>query len=115
MTVDSKNNENATKKSFSFQRLLMGSFLVDKKSITQLPYVLYLGLLAIISIASSHCADKKVFDVAKLNTELREVRSAYVTTKRKLMLKSKQSVIEAKAAKQEIFFSEEPPTIVESK
>jgi hypothetical protein len=101
------------KKSFSMVRMLLGSFLVDGKSFRQLPFVLFVAILAIISIACSHCADGKVIEIARKNTELRKVRSAYITTKRELMRKSKQSVVEVQAGKMEIYFSKEPPTILE--
>ncbi len=110
--TENEHKDSETKKSFSLQRLLLGSFLVDGNSFRQLPYVVMLAFLAVISIASSHCADRKVIEISRLNTELREVRSAYITTKRELMRKSKQSVVEEQAADMGIFFSEEPPIVV---
>lgn len=98
-----------TKKSFSVWRLLSGSFLLDGKSMNQLGFVFYIGILAMISIASSHCADDKAFRVSKLSTELRQVRSAYITTKRELMSKTKQSVVEEEVGKLGLEFSDVPP------
>lgn len=115
MMDEGQHIDSEPKKSFSLRRVLLGSFLVDGKSFRQLPFVLYLAVLAIISIASSHCADAKVFEIVRKNTELRKVRSAYITTRRELMKKSKQSVVEEKAAEMGIFFSQEPPTIITDK
>ncbi|MFT5969519.1 MAG: hypothetical protein ACI8ZO_000007 [Flavobacteriales bacterium] len=113
MTDHEPHIDSEKKKSFSIVRMLLGSFLVDTKSFKQLPFVLFLAILAIISIACSHCADRKVIEIAQKNTELRKVRSAYITTKRELMRKSKQSVVEEQAGEMGIYFSQEPPTILE--
>lgn len=45
-------------------------------------------------IASSHSADKKVHEIAQLNNEVKEFRSAFVEGRSKLMkLKMESSVI----------------------
>ncbi len=45
-------------------------------------------------IASSHSADKKVHEIARLNNEVKELRSAFVDGRKKLMgLKMESSVI----------------------
>ena len=45
-------------------------------------------------IASSHNADKKVYEIARLNNEVKELRSAFVDGRKKLMgLKMESSVI----------------------
>ena len=44
-------------------------------------------------IASSHSADRKVHEIAKLNEEVKEMRSAFVDSREKLMgLKMESSV-----------------------
>ena len=113
MMTEETHKDSNTKKSFSLWRLLVGSFLIEGNSFRQLPFVVMLAFLAVLSIASSHCADRKVIEISTLNTELREVRSAYITTRRELMRRSKQSVVEEEAAEMGIFFSEEPPVIIE--
>ncbi len=46
-------------------------------------------------IASSHSADKKVHEIAKLNNEVKELRSAFVDGRKKLMsIKMESSVIQ---------------------
>lgn len=45
-------------------------------------------------IASSHSADKKVHEIARLNNEVKELRSAFVDRRKQLMgLKMESSVI----------------------
>lgn len=46
-------------------------------------------------IASSHRAEKKVYEVAELNQELQELRSEFVDTRKRLMrLKMESNVAE---------------------
>ena len=39
---------------------------------------MFLSVLAVIMIASSHSADKKVYEIASLKEEVKELRSAFV-------------------------------------
>ncbi len=56
--------------------------------------IIFISILAIIMIASSHSADKKVHQIAKLNNEVKELRSAFVEGRKKLMgMKMESSVL----------------------
>ena len=56
--------------------------------------IIFISVLAIIMIASSHSADKKVHQIAKLNNEVKELRSAFVEGRKKLMgMKMESSVL----------------------
>ena len=56
--------------------------------------IIFISVLAVIMIASSHSADKKVHEIARLNNEVKELRSAFVDGRKKLMgLKMESSVI----------------------
>ncbi len=56
--------------------------------------IIFISVLAIIMIASSHSADKKVHQIAKLNNEVKELRSAFVEGRTKLMgIKMESSVL----------------------
>lgn len=51
-------------------------------------------------IASSHSADKKVHDIARLNNEVKELRSAFVDGRKKLMgIKMESSVLQEMSEK----------------
>ncbi len=57
--------------------------------------IIFISVLAVIMIASSHSADKKVHEIAKLNNEVKELRSAFVDGRKKLMgIKMESSVIQ---------------------
>ena len=57
--------------------------------------IIFISFLAVFMIASSHSADKKVHEIAKLNNEVKELRSAFVDGRKKLMgIKMESSVVQ---------------------
>ena len=74
-----------------------------------------MSFLAVIMIASSHSADRKVYKIAKLNEDVKELRSAFVEGRSKLMkLKMESSVIK-KLADKGLSPSEIPPKKIKVK
>ena len=69
----------------SIYGILKGTFLVSDDSFKNWRIILFISFLAIIMIASSHSADQKVHDIARLNNEVKEWRSAFVDGRSKLM------------------------------
>jgi len=68
--------------------------LLDKETLVKvLPFIFFLTLLAIVYIANSYYAEKKIREIDALNNELKELRSEYIATKSELMFKSKQSQV----------------------
>ena len=45
----------------------------------------FISALAMISIASGHSADKKIYHIANLNNELKRLKSKFVENKSQLM------------------------------
>ena len=75
-------------------KILKGRFLVSEDSFKNWRAILFISTLAVIMIASSHSADKKVHEIARLNNEAKELRSAFVDGRSKLMkLKMESSVV----------------------
>lgn len=57
-------------------------------------FIIFISLLAIIMIASSHSADKKVYEIARLKNEVKEIRSTFLEGRTRLMrLKMESNVI----------------------
>lgn len=74
--------------------------MVSDDSFKNWRMILFISLLAVIMIASSHSADKKVHEIARLNNEVKELRSAFMDGRKKLMgLKMESSVIQKMAEK----------------
>jgi len=74
--------------------ILKGAFLVSDDSFKNWRVILFVSALAIVMIASSHSVDKKVHDIARLKKDVKELRSAFVYGRSKLMrLKMESSII----------------------
>ncbi|MDY8136475.1 FtsL-like putative cell division protein [Aquimarina sp. 2201CG5-10] len=89
--------------------ILKGKFLIADDAMKNWRMLLFLSFLAIIMIASSHNAESKVHEIAKLNNEVRELRTQFVDGRTELMqLKMESSVIE-KMTKKGIKQPTKPP------
>lgn len=89
--------------------ILKGKFLIADDAMKNWRMLLFLSFLAIIMIASSHNAESKVHEIAKLNNEVRELRTQFVDGRTELMqLKMESSVME-KMTKKGIKRPTQPP------
>jgi len=89
--------------------ILKGKFLIADDAMKNWRMLLFLSFLAIIMIASSHNAESKVHEIAKLNNEVRELRTQFVDGRTELMrLKMESSVIQ-KMTKKGIKRPTKPP------
>lgn len=77
-----KNKE--TKK--EFRRLFSYRWIVRN-----IPFFLFLSVLAVIYIYNGHFADKTIRDINKVSKELKELHYEYKTLKSEVMFRSKQS------------------------
>ena len=78
-------NTNLDKRN-GLKRLLKYQWMVKN-----LPFFLFLTLLAVIYIYNGHYADKVVRNIGKTNNELKELQYEYKTLKSEVMFRSKQS------------------------
>ena len=79
----------------NFYNILKAKFLVSDDSFKNWRFIIFLSVLALIMIASSHSADKKVHRIAQLNNDVKELKSEYVDVRMTLM----QSKLESKIIK----------------
>jgi len=89
--------------------ILKGKFLVSDDAFKNWRLIIFISILAIIMIASSHSADKKVHEIARLNNEVKELRSAFLDGRSKLMQLKMESNITKKLAGKGIVPSVTPP------
>jgi len=82
----------------SFVSVFSGSFLSKENVIRQLPFILFLTLIALVYIANGYYAEKTVRSISRINSELKELKTEYIFVKSELMQLSNQSEI-AKAVK----------------
>ena len=74
--------------------ILKGTFLVSDDSFKNWRFIIFISVLSIIMIASSHSADKKVYEIARLKNEVKEIRSTFLEGRTELMrLKMESNVI----------------------
>ena len=89
--------------------LIRGSFLVGEKYITNWIYIFLFLILGLVMISSSHSIDKKVYEIAGLNDEIKSLRSEFVDVRSSLMkLRMESSIIE-RLSKKGIISSKTPP------
>ncbi|HWJ28468.1 MAG TPA: FtsL-like putative cell division protein [Flavisolibacter sp.] len=76
---------------FQWKRLLNYQAIVK-----QMPFILFLALLAVVYIYNGHLADNTIRDINKTSNELKELQYEYKSVKGDVLLRSKQSeLIEA--------------------
>lgn len=77
----------------SFLNIFSGKFLSKDNVIHQIPFILFLTLVGLGYIANGYYAEKSVREISRINTELKELKSEYITTKSELMFMSNQSEV----------------------
>ena len=89
--------------------ILKGKFLINDDAIKNWRFIVFASLLALIMIASSHLADKKVHDIAKLNDEVKKLKSEFVDVRSQLQELKMESYVISKMATRGVAPSENPP------
>jgi len=93
----------------SFLNIFSGNFLSKDNVIHQLPFLVFLTLIALGYIANGYYAEKSVREISRINTELKELKSEYITTKSELMFMSNQSEVAEASASLGLKESTTPP------
>ncbi len=76
-----------------FYNIIKGKFLVSDDALKNWRFIIFLSLLAMVMIGSSHTADKKVHRISKLNAQVKELKSEYVDVRMRLMQSRMESRI----------------------
>jgi len=92
-----------------FYNILKANFLISEDAVKNWRFIVFCTVLAIVMIASSHSAEQKVHQIARLNTEVRELRSEFVERRSDLMKIKMESTITEKMDEKGIGPSETPP------
>lgn len=79
----------------NFQNIIKGTFLVSDDAFNNWRFIIFLSLLALVMIASSHTADRKVHQIAQLNNQVKELKSEYLDVRKQLMQTKMESKITA--------------------
>jgi len=89
--------------------IVKGRFLVSDDTFKNWRFVVFLSILALIMIGSSHTADKKVHRIAKLSNEAKELKSEYLDIRKQLTQTKMESKLTAVMSKTGLQTSTIPP------
>lgn len=95
--------------------ILRGKFLIDEESFKNWRMIIFLSVLALIMIASSHRADEKVHQISKLKGDVQELRSEYVAARLELRKLKMLSAVTDRVASRGIVPSDAPPKKIKVK
>tara|TARA_Y100000991_G_scaffold141760_1_gene106930 strand:- start:206 stop:517 length:312 start_codon:yes stop_codon:yes gene_type:complete len=84
-------------------------FLVKEDAFKNWRMILFLSLLALIMISSGHSADRKIFKIASLNTDLKALKSDFIETKKQLLILKKESAVTQVLSEKGIGPASSPP------
>jgi len=96
----------------SIYDILKGNFLVSDNSFKNWRFILFVVMLMLLMIASSHSSDKKVMEIARLNKQIKELQSEFVDTRSISMKLKLESTIKNKVLGLELKPSENPPQVI---
>jgi len=89
---------------------LTGNFLSHDKIVQNLPYIFFLTFIGILYIANGYYAEKTVKQLYRLNNEIKELRSEYISNKSDLELIKQQSHVAFSIRELELKESLTPPS-----
>jgi type II secretory pathway component PulL len=88
--------------------ILKGKFLVDEDAKKNWGFIIFLTVLALLMITSSHQIDRKVQKIATLNKEKRRLYSEFVAARSDLMKLKMESSISRRLADNGLYVSQTP-------
>ena len=77
--------------------------------VKNIPFFLFLAVLAVLYIANGHYADKTIRDMNATANDLKELQYEYKTVKSEMMYKSREAEMVGAAAPLGLKISPEPP------
>lgn len=97
----------------SFRDVLNGNVLTRDYVVDNLPYFFFLTAIMLVYIAMGYSTDKNARRIEKIESELVELNSEYISVKTELNLVSRQSQIADSTASMGLFeIKDEPPRVI---
>ncbi len=91
--IDERPNQKHETKSAYVKDIIDGSVLTRDFVLKQLPYIIFLAILAMLYIGNRYHAEKLMRRSGKLQSELKELRAEAITVSAELMHLSRQSEV----------------------
>ena len=95
--------------------ILKARYLVNEDATRNWRFIVFLILLAILMIANTHRYEQKVFRIAELTNEVKELRSEFVDKRSELMKLKMESTVSEKMEARGILPSSVPPKKIKVK
>ncbi len=89
--------------------IVKGTFLVSDDALKNWRFIIFLSILALVMIGSSHTADKKVHKIAQLSNDVKELKSEYLDVRKLLTQTKMESRITLAMSQRGLQPSETPP------
>src|SRR6056297_611751 len=107
----SKKTKRDVKLRDGFRDVLDGSMLTKEVVVRQLPFIIFLAVLALIYITNRYHAEKVFVMTEETRKEIKELRSEKISVQSELMRKSRQQQVlkQLKEHGSELDFADEPP------
>ncbi len=93
---------------YGIYNILKAKFLVNEDAVKNWQFIVFLIVLAIIMIANTHNYERKIFKIAEMTIEVKELRSEFVDRRSELMKIKMESNISEKMIEKGIFPSSIP-------
>lgn len=95
--------------------LLKARFLINDDAVKNWRFIVFVILLAILMIANTQRFEQKVFQIAELTNQVKELRSEFVDRRSELMKLKMESTVSEKMIEKQIFPSTVPPVKIKVK
>lgn len=89
--------------------ILKAKFLIDDDAVKNWRFIVFIIILAIVMIANTQRYEQKVFTIAALTSEVKELRSEFVDRRSQLMKLRMESTVSKKMEAKGIFPATVPP------
>jgi len=99
----------------SIYNILKARFLINDDATKNWRFIVFVIILAIIMIANTQRYEQKVFKIAELTSQVKELRSQFVDRRSQLMKLRMESTVSQKMIEKEIFPSTVPPIKIKVK
>jgi hypothetical protein len=99
----------------SLYNILKARFLINDDALKNWRFIVFIILLAIIMIANTQRYEQKVFKIAALTGQVKELRSQFVDRRSQLMKLRMESTVSEKMVEKEIFPATVPPIKIKVK
>jgi len=94
-----------------FKYFLDGSILTRQFLVKQMPFVLFLTVLAVVYIGNRYRTEGMLRDIITLQKEIKELRSEYITIKTEIMYLQRKSEVKKRVKQNglQLYESKHPP------